>query len=67
MYSTSVVLFFKRFLNSSARFLKCCPGLSSFIHRSQELGGGADTDKKIRRFSQKNKNKKDKKGVISKS
>ena len=32
---------------------------------TQELGGGADTDKKIQSFSQKNK--KDEKGVISKS
>ena len=64
MYSTL------QFLNSSARCLKCCPGLSSFIHRSQELGGGADTDKNIWRFSQKNKNTNDEKenlGVILKS
>ena len=37
VYSTSVLSFSKRFRNGSPRSLKCCPGLSSFIHHSQEL------------------------------
>ena len=58
------------FQKISERFAK----ISQMLSRTFQLyspfsrvEGGADTDKNIRRFSQKNKNKKDEKGVISKS